>query len=367
MKNKNIKNKAEQEFYQFPKLLLKGEKYKNTLTANDRQAYVVLNDRLSVSIKNEWFDENGDIYFIYSNNSLAEILNVSKPTVIKIKKNLSRVGLLKEVRTGRANKLYLQVPEAIDEEEEKYIITYEDELMTEEQSHYISENVEESNEEPVKHVNTFDENNPYEDHESLTELTNLSTDIKNVYPSNKNLTIPKDFKENKESEYELQNNQLKHAFQNNQTQDTEDELIDMYTESYALNDLFGEQIITLMKTYSFSDFSQFELFTDKLIHSHRSVEKERGKTYLTIENEGLHSELYKGFNRVIIGEKKGKVKNVNNYLFMTLKNIFENFADQKDFEDTYDNDESEKPVSINNWIEEESNVDEAEESLQSMV
>ncbi|PJH69325.1 hypothetical protein CVR96_26910, partial [Salmonella enterica subsp. enterica serovar Typhimurium] len=122
---------------------------------------------------------------------------------------------------------------------------------------------------------------------------------------NKNLTIPKDFKANKESEYELQNNQLKHAFQNNQTQDTEDELIDMYTESYALNDLFGEQIITLMKTYSFSDFSQFELFTDKLIHSHSSVEKERGKTYLTIENEGLHSELYKGFNRVIIGEKKG--------------------------------------------------------------
>ncbi|MCG4934244.1 replication initiator protein A, partial [Dorea formicigenerans] len=61
------------------------------------------------SIKNNWIDQNGDIYFIFTNENLQEVLDKSKNTITKIKKELQEVGLLEQVKTGfnRPNKLYL--------------------------------------------------------------------------------------------------------------------------------------------------------------------------------------------------------------------------------------------------------------------
>ena len=122
MKKYNIIDRAKFTFYQIPKLLVHGEKYKDILTTTDIFAYSILLDRLNVSIKNNWFDENGNIYFVYSNQELVKILNVSKPTAIKIKKNLKNVGLLEEERTGRANRLYLLEPVPATVDEAKYIM-----------------------------------------------------------------------------------------------------------------------------------------------------------------------------------------------------------------------------------------------------
>jgi len=50
-----------------------------------------------------------DIYFIFTNESLQNILDKSKNTITKIKKELQEVGLLEQIRTGfnKPNKLYL--------------------------------------------------------------------------------------------------------------------------------------------------------------------------------------------------------------------------------------------------------------------
>nr|WP_256278013.1 replication initiator protein A [Staphylococcus sp. HMSC065E08] len=60
-------------------------------------------------MKNNWIDQNGDIYFIFTNENLQEVLDKSKNTITKIKKELQEVGLLEQVKTGfnRPNKLYL--------------------------------------------------------------------------------------------------------------------------------------------------------------------------------------------------------------------------------------------------------------------
>ena len=54
-------------------------------------------------------NQNGDIYFIFTNENLQEVLDKSKNTITKIKKELQEVGLLEQVKTGfnRPNKLYL--------------------------------------------------------------------------------------------------------------------------------------------------------------------------------------------------------------------------------------------------------------------
>ncbi|MGW7828049.1 replication initiator protein A [Staphylococcus shinii] len=108
MSRKNIKNQASQNFYMLHKVLFINEKYKK-LSDSAKVTYAILNDRVSLSIKNNWIDQNGDIYFIFTNENLQEVLDKSKNTITKIKKELQEVGLLEQVKTGfnRPNKLYL--------------------------------------------------------------------------------------------------------------------------------------------------------------------------------------------------------------------------------------------------------------------
>lgn len=108
MSRKNVNNQASQNFYILHKALFINEKYKK-LSDSSKIGYAVLNDRVSLSIKNNWIDQNGDIYFIFTNENLQEVLGKSKNTITKIKKELEEVGLLEQVKTGfnRPNKLYL--------------------------------------------------------------------------------------------------------------------------------------------------------------------------------------------------------------------------------------------------------------------
>ena len=108
MSRKNIKNQASQNFYMLHKVLFINEKYKK-LSDSAKVTYAILNDRVSLSIKNNWIDQNGDIYFIFTNENLQEVLDKSKNTITKIKKELQEVGLLEQVKTGfnQPNKLYL--------------------------------------------------------------------------------------------------------------------------------------------------------------------------------------------------------------------------------------------------------------------
>ena len=45
------------------------------LSNDAKMAYALLKDRLELSIKNNWFDENGDIFFHLHKRKLKTILN----------------------------------------------------------------------------------------------------------------------------------------------------------------------------------------------------------------------------------------------------------------------------------------------------
>ena len=130
MSRKNIKNQASQNFYMLHKALFVNEKYKK-LSDSAKVTYAILNDRVSLSIKNNWVDDNGDIYFIFTNESLQNILDKSKNTITKIKKELQEVGLLEQIRTGfnKPNKLYLHDIEtniSVEKSIQSSSITYND-------------------------------------------------------------------------------------------------------------------------------------------------------------------------------------------------------------------------------------------------
>lgn len=101
-----------ERFYAVPKILFESEYYKG-MRLDTKFAYSVLKDRLSLSLKNNWIDEEGYIFLMYSNPKLMEILNCSKSTLLRIKKQLSEYGLIREVQQSTsksgnlANRIYL--------------------------------------------------------------------------------------------------------------------------------------------------------------------------------------------------------------------------------------------------------------------
>src|SRR5699024_1596623 len=107
----NIQQQYREKFYQLPKVFFTNEKYMQ-LSNDAKIAYALLKDRLELSIKNNWFDENGDIFFIFTNEKLKNILNCHDGKLTKIKKELSKADLLEQVRCGQGkpNKLYLKNP-----------------------------------------------------------------------------------------------------------------------------------------------------------------------------------------------------------------------------------------------------------------
>lgn len=61
-------------FYQIPKELFTNEYYKGKLSSDVILLYALLLDRLSVSRKRGWIDENGHIFLIFTRKHAEEML-----------------------------------------------------------------------------------------------------------------------------------------------------------------------------------------------------------------------------------------------------------------------------------------------------
>lgn len=91
-----------------------GEQYKH-LSNDAKLAYMVLKDRLEYSLRNNWVDSEGHVYFIFTNQELMDLFNCSKGKVIKIKAGLESIGLLVQkqmdfnpkTKKNEPNRLYL--------------------------------------------------------------------------------------------------------------------------------------------------------------------------------------------------------------------------------------------------------------------
>ena len=104
MKINEVKNNS---FYQLPQWLFDPE-YKD-MSLRAKVVYALIFDRRSLSLENDWYDKNGDVYMYFTNQQMMDKLNCSEKTIISSKKELEKYGLIKEVRQGvnRPNRLYI--------------------------------------------------------------------------------------------------------------------------------------------------------------------------------------------------------------------------------------------------------------------
>ncbi|WP_311408435.1 replication initiator protein A [Liquorilactobacillus uvarum] len=101
-------------FFQFPKVLMYSQQYRG-LSDAAKLAYMVLKDRLEYSLRNHWVDEEGHVYFIFTNQELKDLFDCSNDKLAAVKKDLERAGLLYQKamhfnpKTGKnePNRLYL--------------------------------------------------------------------------------------------------------------------------------------------------------------------------------------------------------------------------------------------------------------------
>ena len=106
-------NESEQySFYRIPKLLFTSEYFKD-LSSDAKILYGLMLDRMSLSIKNQWFDEENRAYIYFSIEDIMELLNCGKNKAVKSMQELdddTGIGLIEKRRQGfgKANIIYVK-------------------------------------------------------------------------------------------------------------------------------------------------------------------------------------------------------------------------------------------------------------------
>jgi hypothetical protein len=97
-----------EQFYMLPKGLFTHPQYKD-LTNTARIVYAILKDRMKLSFSNAWHDDNGDVYLLFKQENLADLLNITPRAVKSAMKSLKDVSLISTVRQGvnKPNKIYV--------------------------------------------------------------------------------------------------------------------------------------------------------------------------------------------------------------------------------------------------------------------
>ena len=84
-------------FYRLPKALITDSRFKD-ISNNAKLLYGLMLDRMGLSARSGWFDEENRVYIKYSVKSIMEDLNCSKMTAVGLLKELQAIGLIDMVQ-----------------------------------------------------------------------------------------------------------------------------------------------------------------------------------------------------------------------------------------------------------------------------
>ena len=99
-------------FYRIPKVLFTSAYFKK-LSCEAKVLYGLMLDRMSLSIKNRWFDEEGKVYIIFSIDDVKEYMGCHQQKAVKLMQELDQekgIGLIEKKRIGfgKANTIYVK-------------------------------------------------------------------------------------------------------------------------------------------------------------------------------------------------------------------------------------------------------------------
>ncbi|MGP5394413.1 replication initiator protein A [Enterococcus hirae] len=302
-----------EKYYQMPKVFFTNQKYMD-LSNDAKIAYMLLKDRFDYSVKNNWVDSDDNIFFIFTVEELMKLLQCREGKVSKIKKELEKAGLLKQKR-GRVNKrdgkiesmpnlLYLGKPEVTNQDVFK---------IMEEEDNTDSTVI-------AKIANTV---KPREINDS-TVIAKIANTEKSSHI--KDSTVIAKIADNLFYSNSIDTNRHIIDTETDQLQNQVllDNFVDIMKED-SINTFVPENVLNLIKTFS-SSYSEAQQ-TVQTIHNAKKKAEELEQTIVVYEelesygidaDKGLYMTLLKAYQK----QKTEKVKNLQNLIFVYVKNWF---------------------------------------------
>lgn len=92
-----------------PSLILYEEPYKTKLSDKAKLLYIIILDRLKLSVRNNYTNDKNEVYIYLSRQEVQKILNCSDKTVTKSFNELISLDLIYEERTaiGKSIRIYV--------------------------------------------------------------------------------------------------------------------------------------------------------------------------------------------------------------------------------------------------------------------
>lgn len=96
-------------FFKIPKILYTDSIFK-TLSSDAKVLYAILLDRMSLSMKNGWLDEENKVFIIFTIDEIEETMNIGRNKAINIMKEIQDFGLIEKKRRGlgKPNIIYVK-------------------------------------------------------------------------------------------------------------------------------------------------------------------------------------------------------------------------------------------------------------------
>ena len=304
-------------FFQFPKVLMYGEQYKH-LSSDAKLAYMVLKDRLEYSLRNNWVDEEGHVYFIFTNQELINLFNCSEHKVIKIKAELKSAGLLLQKQMGFNPKTKKNEPNRL----------YLSKLDVKATDVYLRGEYGQKEPETLDTSGTAKNAVPQETVEKSPQTLDTSGTAKNA------VNLYKDYKNNIDTNrYDTDTQKLDFSTANFSPAEIEAQNRDLvkHADEFLTDEDNGLPVFLEPEAVQLLSFwcrtpQQMRRFIGIILNAKYAVEKEHKDLgiWILLDDPDLKKMMTKTLRRYFnaLRSDEKHIKNVENYLYGTMQNLF---------------------------------------------
>ena len=329
-------------FFQFPKVLMYGEQYKH-LSSDAKLAYMVLKDRLEYSLRNNWVDEEGHVYFTFTNQELENLFNCHNQKVVKIKKELETAHLLMQKQLGfnpktkknEPNRLYLS----------KLDVKATDVYLRGEDSPKGSQTLDTSGNVkitlPQETAQTLDTSGnvkitlPHKSVDETAQTLDTSGNVKITH------NLYKDYKNNIDTNrYDTDTQKLDFSTANFSPTEIEAQNRDLvkHADEFLTDEDNGLPVFLEPEAVQLLSFwcrtpQQMRRFIGIILNAKYAVEKEHKDlgVWILLDDPDLKKMMTKTLRRYFnaLRSDEKHIKNVENYLYGTMQNLFDVWWNQQ--------------------------------------
>ncbi|MEK1418468.1 replication initiator protein A [Limosilactobacillus fermentum] len=304
-------------FFQFPKVLMYGEQYKH-LSSDAKLAYMVLKDRLEYSLRNNWVDEEGHVYFIFTNQELINLFNCSEHKVIKIKAELKSAGLLLQKQMGFNPKTKKNEPNRL----------YLSKLDVKATDVYLRGEYGQKEPKTLDTSGTAKNAVPQETVEKSPQTLDTSGTAKNA------VNLYKDYKNNIDTNrYDTDTQKLDFSTANFSPAEIEAQNRDLvkHADKFLTDEDNGLPVFLEPEAVQLLSFwcrtpQQMRRFIGIILNAKYAVEKERKDlgVWILLDDPDLKKMMTKTLRRYfnVLRSDEKHIKNIENYLYGTMQNLF---------------------------------------------